>query len=140
MPRNSTQPQEQAAGGHRLGAWLAWLGRPLIAAAGGLRRFARWLWQWILWLREPMIEAIIVLCGWSAILFVFGIFFFVFREGAPFLVHELDLRGFFTTSEWAPTAATPRFGILGLLAGTLSVTALAMALAVPFGLGAAVYV
>jgi phosphate transport system permease protein len=87
-----------------------------------------------------VIEAIIVLCGWSAILFVFGIFFFVFREGAPFLLHGLDLREFFTSTEWAPTAATPRFGILALLAGTLSVTALAMVLAVPLGLGAAVYV
>ncbi|MEX2139986.1 MAG: phosphate ABC transporter permease subunit PstC [Pirellulales bacterium] len=92
------------------------------------------------WLSEPIIESIIWLCGWSAILFVFAIFFFVFREGAPFLINELDLGEFFTTSDWAPTAGEPQYGILGLLTGTLSVTLLAMALAVPFGLGAAVYV
>mgnify|MGYP001282602568 CR=1 FL=1 len=34
-------------------------------------------------LTEPLVEGLIRLCGWSAILFVFAIFFFVFREGAP---------------------------------------------------------
>ena len=34
----------------------------------------------------------------------------------------------------------PQYGILALLVGTLSVTALAMVLAVPLGLGAAVYI
>jgi phosphate transport system permease protein len=91
-------------------------------------------------LGEAIIERIIWLCGWSAILFVFAIFFFIFREGGPFLIQELDLGEFFTTSNWEPTAHNPRFGILGLLMGTLSVTALAMVLAVPLGLGAAIYV
>jgi phosphate transport system permease protein len=98
------------------------------------------LGAWLTWVAEPIIESVIRLCGYSAILFVFAIFFFVFREGAPFLINELDLGEFFTTSNWAPTASVPQYGILGLLTGTLSVTLLAMALAVPFGLGAAVYV
>jgi phosphate transport system permease protein len=101
---------------------------------------ARQASAWLSWLGEPLIESLIWLCGWSAILFVFAIFFFVFREGAPFLVSELDLGEFFLTSNWAPTAKEPSYGILALLAGTLSVTGLAMALAVPLGLGAAVYV
>ncbi len=98
------------------------------------------LGAWFAWVSEPLIESLIWLCGWSAILFVFAIFFFVFREGAPFLIHELDLGEFFTTTDWSPTASEPQYGILGLLTGTLSVTLLAMVLAVPFGLGAAVYV
>ncbi len=95
------------------------------------------------WLRrapEKAIEAVIHLCGWSAIFFVFAIFFFVFREGAPFLFRELDLGEFFTSSNWNPVSATPHYGILGLLAGTVSVTALSMLIAVPLGLGAAIYV
>ena len=40
----------------------------------------------------------------------------------------------------ADLAEPPQFGILALLVGTLAVTALAMLLAVPLGLGAAVYV
>src|SRR5262249_7753001 len=76
---------------------------------------------------EIVIESLIRLCGWSAILFVFGIFFFVFREGAPFLFSNLDFKEFFTSSDWNPVSDTPHYGILGLLAGTVSVSLLAMA-------------
>lgn len=90
---------------------------------------------------ERVIETLIRLCGMSAILFVFGIFFFVFREGSDFLLNQLNLREFFFSAEWYPTSVSnKRYGVLALLAGTAGVTALAMALAVPFGLGAAIYV
>jgi phosphate transport system permease protein len=91
-------------------------------------------------LPEKLIELVIRLCGWSAIFFVFGIFFFVFREGAPLLFGGLDLKEFFTSSNWNPVSETPHYGILGLLAGTASVTVLSMLIAVPLGLGAAIYV
>ena len=90
---------------------------------------------------EPVIEWIIRLCGWSAILFVFSIFFFVFREAAPVLFGKLNLIEFFTSARWQPTSEVrPEYGALALLVGTLAVTALAMLIAVPLGLGAAVYV
>jgi phosphate transport system permease protein len=89
---------------------------------------------------EFTIEAAIRICGWSAIFFVFAIFFFVFREGAPLLV-DLDLKEFFTSVNWRPDSRIrPEFGILALLAGTASVTALAMAISVPAGFAAAIYV
>ncbi|MBU4272165.1 MAG: phosphate ABC transporter permease subunit PstC [Planctomycetes bacterium] len=89
---------------------------------------------------EPGIEWIIRLCGWSAILFVFSIFFFVFREAAPVLFGKLNLIEFFTSTRWQPSSdVRPEYGIVALLVGTVSVTVLAMALAVPLGLGAAVY-
>ncbi len=84
---------------------------------------------------------LIRLCGISAILFVFGIFVFIFREGAPFLLHGFDAREFFFSSQWQPTSEVrPRFGILALLVGTASVTVIAMAFAVPFGLATAVLI
>jgi len=90
---------------------------------------------------EKIIEWIIRLCGISAILFVFGIFFFVFREGAGFLFSGLNIGYFLTSPEWYPTSVShARYGVLALVAGTFSVTFLAMAIAVPFGLGAAIYV
>jgi phosphate transport system permease protein len=90
---------------------------------------------------EPVVEATIRLCGISAIIFVFGIFFFVFREGAGFLFGGLNIGEFFASSAWYPTSIHhKRYGILALIAGTFSVTALSMAIAVPVGLGAAVYV
>ncbi len=90
---------------------------------------------------ESAIEWLIRICGISAILFVFGIFFFVFREGAEFLFGGLDLWQFLTSPEWYPTSVSQkRYGVLALMAGTASVTLLSMAIAVPFGLGAAIYV
>ena len=90
---------------------------------------------------EPLVEGLIRLCGWSAIFFVFAIFFFVFREGAPLLVGTLDLGEFFTSVNWRPDSRIQaQYGILALLAGTASVTALAMILSVPAGLGAAIFV
>jgi phosphate transport system permease protein len=89
---------------------------------------------------EPLMVLLIYACGWSAILFVFFIFLFVFKEGRAMLV-QLDWVEFFTSPNWRPDSdVRPQYGILALLAGTLSVTVLAMLIAVPLGLGAAVYV
>jgi phosphate transport system permease protein len=90
---------------------------------------------------EKGIEALIRTCGISAVVFVFGIFFFVFREGAGFLFTGFNPWEFFTSIEWYPTSQSHvRYGVLALIAGTASVTALAMAIAVPFGIGAAVFI
>lgn len=91
---------------------------------------------------EKAIELLIRICGMSAIIFVFAIFFFVFREGAPFLFDEkFNLWKFLTSTEWYPTSmSNVRYGTFALIAGTLSVTGVAMLIAVPFGLGAAIFV
>ena len=89
---------------------------------------------------EKIIEAIIRLCGISAIVFVFGIFFFVFRESLP-VPGKITLGNFLFNTDWYPTSmSNVRFGIGALVLGTLSVTITAMLIAVPFGLGAAVFV
>jgi phosphate transport system permease protein len=89
-----------------------------------------------------VLEWLIRLCGISAILFVFGIFLFVFREGAGFLFSgKFKISEFLFSIEWYPTSMSHvRYGVLALIVGTGSVTALAMAIAVPFGLGAAVFI
>ncbi len=90
---------------------------------------------------ELVIETVIRLCGYSAVLFVLAIFIFVFREGYEFLANRLDVVQFLTSTEWYPDSnGNKRYGALALIAGTVSVTILAMSLAVPFGLGAAIYV
>jgi phosphate transport system permease protein len=94
----------------------------------------RWL------IGEKIIEALIRLCGISAIVFVFGIFFFVFREALP-VPEKVTLGKLIFSTDWYPTSmSNVRFGIGALILGTLSVTITAMLIAVPFGLGAAVFV
>ena len=98
-------------------------------------------WRVALDRAEPLIELIIRLCGWSAIFFVFAIFFFVFWEAMPALFGGVNLIEFFTSTRWQPSSEVqPEYGILALIVGTVSVTALAMAIAVPLGLGAAVFI
>ena len=90
---------------------------------------------------EAIMEWLIRLCGISSIIFVFGIFFFVFREGADYLFRGLDIVEFFTSPEWYPSSVSKkRYGILALMAGTASVTLLSMMISLPFGLGAAIFV
>jgi phosphate transport system permease protein len=90
---------------------------------------------------EKAIEWLIYACGISAIVFVLGIFVFVFKEAAPILTNEnFSLSEFLFSAEWYPTSeSNKRYGVLAMLAGTMSVTMLAMLIAVPFGLGAAIY-
>jgi phosphate transport system permease protein len=97
--------------------------------------------RWAL-LGEKLLELMIRLSGVSAIVFVLAIFFFVFREALPVLANpRFSLVRFLFSTEWYPTSVSNvRYGTLALTIGTLSVTALAMLIAVPFGLGAAIYV
>jgi phosphate transport system permease protein len=91
---------------------------------------------------EKLLEALIHVSGVSAIVFVLAIFAFVFRVAAPVLVSEhFHILQFLFSPEWYPTSASHvRYGTLALTVGTLAVTALAMVIAVPFGLGAAIFV
>lgn len=92
-------------------------------------------------LGERALEFLIRLCGISSILFVFGIFFFVFREGAGLLFSDFSITKFLFSMEWYPTSqSNVRYGVLALIVGTASVTVTAMLIAVPFGLGAAIFV
>ena len=96
--------------------------------------------QFRLW-RERVIVGLIYLSGVSAIIFVFAIFYFVFREGYPFLRDCFSFKDFFLSEEWYPTSETnKRYGILAMMAGTLSVTIVAMMISVPFGMGAAIFI
>jgi phosphate transport system permease protein len=90
---------------------------------------------------EPAIQLSIKLSGWSAILFVTAIFFFIFREAGPIL-GRVNWGEFFFANDWVPNPAsgnTPKYGAAAMIYGTLAVTVLSMIIAVPLGLGAAVY-
>jgi phosphate transport system permease protein len=93
-------------------------------------------------LREALIEAVIRLCGVSATIFVIGIFLFVCREALPLRNnHAFHLSEFLFSDQWYPTSElTKRYGVLAMIAGTFSVTLLAMLMAAPLGMGAAIYI
>jgi phosphate transport system permease protein len=93
------------------------------------------------WIWDRVARIAIFIGGISAILFVIAIFVFVAQQGLGFALFELDLPTFFTSPAWRPTSEPePQFGALALIAGTASVTGFAMLVAVPFSLGAAIYI
>jgi len=110
---------------------------PTPAAAVARPRRPAWAVQ-----GERALEALIRLSGVSAIVFVLAIFFFIFREAAPVLFSPgFKLSEFLFSTQWFPTSVSHvRYGTLALTIGSFSVTGVAIALAVPFGLGAAIYV
>lgn len=52
---------------------------------------------------------------------------------------EIRVLDFLTGQRWAPTFSDPDFGVVPLITGTLWTTFIGLLIAVPFGLGAAVY-
>jgi phosphate transport system permease protein len=86
--------------------------------------------------REYVITRAIKASGYSAIVFVALIFFFLLREGLPAL-SEVPLAGLFS-QRWYPIENY--FGILPLITGSLIVTVGAMLIAIPFGIGTAVFI
>jgi len=93
------------------------------------------------WFVDKAFQLIVFVAGISAIVFIFGIFIFIAREGLGFILGSFDAVEFFTSPRWMPTSrSNPTFGALALILGTASVTGLAMAVAVPFSLGAAIYI
>jgi phosphate transport system permease protein len=86
--------------------------------------------------QEFIITRAIKASGYSAIVFVALIFFFLLREGLPTLA-EVSLPNLFST-RWYPIE--DYFGIIPLITGSLIVTVGAALIAIPFGIGTAVYI
>lgn len=76
--------------------------------------------------------------AFTSLIFLLGIIVVLFREGMPVLLSVNPLK-FLTGMHWYPTYDPPEFGILPLIAGSVSVTVGAMVCAVPLGIGTALY-
>ena len=87
-------------------------------------------------LAEKFITLLIKLTGYSAILFVLLIFYFLLSSGLAALT-EVPISNLIST-RWYPSEEY--YGILPLLGGSLIVTLGASVIAIPFGIGTAVYI
>ena len=109
-------------------------------AAGRQTRLAADDRRDLAWYVDKAVQIIIFAAGVSAIVFIIGIFFFITQQGFGFISDRLEPAEFFGSTEWRPTSEKPTYGILALIVGTASVTGLAMLVAVPFSLGAAIFI
>lgn len=88
--------------------------------------------------KEFLIEASLFLSAASSIFITLGIVIVLFYESYGFFV-EVPIVEFLTGKEWTPLFAEPKFGVLPLVTGTLLTTAIALSVALPLGLIAAIY-
>jgi phosphate transport system permease protein len=86
--------------------------------------------------REFVLELLVRLCGYSAILFVLLIFLFLLLEGLPSIA-EIPLSSLLGP-RWYPIEEM--YGLLPLILGSVIVTLGAALIAVPLGLAAAVFI
>ncbi|NLI95623.1 MAG: ABC transporter permease subunit, partial [Synergistaceae bacterium] len=81
---------------------------------------------------------VISLVAMTGITIMVFILFFLVRESFPIL-RETTLLHILTGKEWYPTYDPPAFGMLPLIAGSISVTLLSALLAIPLSLGLAIF-
>ena len=89
------------------------------------------------WMESAM-HAALWLCAAASVFTTVGIVLILLVESQQFF-GKVSVIEFLTGTTWAPHANPPRFGILPLACGTFLVAAGAAVIAIPLGLGAAIY-
>jgi phosphate transport system permease protein len=89
--------------------------------------------------KEAAIKAFFFTCGILAILVLAGIFLTLLTTAVP-AFREIKLSEFLGNTRWDPTSPEKaEYGLLSMIVSTLMVTAGALLLAVPIGIGVAAY-
>lgn len=88
--------------------------------------------------RERLIKYLFAALAFSSLAFLAGIVLVLFMEGLP-VFRTVGPLAFLTGRNWYPTASPPEFGVLPLVLGSLWVTAGALLICVPLGVGSALY-
>ena len=88
--------------------------------------------------RDRVVEAVLLACGLVAVFTTVAIVFILVKESIAFFDH-VTLWEFLTGTTWTPLFADAKYGILPLIAGTLTVTGVALLVAIPLGTLIAIY-
>jgi phosphate transport system permease protein len=88
--------------------------------------------------RDRIVEFVLLLAGLVAVFTTVAIVFILFYESSYFFDH-VSVKDFLTDTMWTPLFADARYGIMPLVAGTLTVTAVAILVAIPVGTIIAIY-
>ena len=87
---------------------------------------------------EDVIKGVLFVCALISVATTVGIVIALFVPAFEFF-QEIPIRDFLTGTNWAPLFEPAHFGVLPLVGGTLLVTGIASLVAMPLGLGAAIY-
>ncbi|MCK4307723.1 phosphate ABC transporter permease subunit PstC [candidate division WOR-3 bacterium] len=89
-------------------------------------------------MKKNFIERLLPIFALLTWVFLFGIMLILFIEGTP-IFKSVPIFRFIFGRHWYPVHEPPEFGILPLICGSLMVTVGALIIAIPFGLGCAIY-
>ncbi|SDG30688.1 phosphate ABC transporter membrane protein 1, PhoT family [Methanolobus vulcani] len=90
-------------------------------------------------IKEKGIESLLFAAGATAVIALFLLCIFLFREGA-LLFENYPVSSFLTDTKWLPTATKPQYGLLPLLLGSFVVTVGSILFSVPLGIASAIYI
>lgn len=88
--------------------------------------------------KEKLIKVLLSMFAGVSVLTTIGIIAVLLSESVGFF-REVSIVEFLTGTEWTALFSNPKFGVLPLVAGTLIVTAIGCIIAIPLGLGSAIY-
>ena len=88
--------------------------------------------------REKAIESVLLLAACVSVFTTLGIVYILLKESLSFF-SNVPLWDFLTDTQWTPLFSDAHFGIMVLLAGTLTSSAVALAIAIPLGTIIAIY-
>ncbi|MEE9331989.1 MAG: phosphate ABC transporter permease subunit PstC [Methylophilaceae bacterium] len=89
-------------------------------------------------IKERVIEFVLMLCALSAVFTTIAIVAILLYESYTFFQH-VSIVDFLTDTQWTPLFEDAHYGILPLVSGTLTISAVALAFAIPVGTVAAIY-
>ena len=101
-----------------------------VAGLGVKRRRFRW--------KEEVIRAVLFLCAILSVATTLSIVAVLAREALTFF-EDVSLREFLLGTQWTPLLKPRSFGVLPLVCGTMLIVAGAGLIALPVGLGTAIY-
>jgi len=87
---------------------------------------------------EDVVKGVLAVCALISVATTIGIVIALFVPAFEFF-QEISVVDFLTGTNWSPLFEPAHFGVLPLIGGSLLVTALAALVAIPLGLGSAIY-
>ena len=89
--------------------------------------------------KEKLFRAITYTASLFVLVFLLSIIISIFKEGIP-IFRAIGIKDFLAGLAWYPTHEPPEFGVATLIIGSLIVTLGALVIAIPLGVGAAIYI
>jgi len=89
-------------------------------------------------MRERLIELVLLSAALVSVFTTVGIVYILVKESVTFFQH-VPISQFLTDTQWTPLFDDAHFGIMVLLSGTLTSSAVALAIAIPLGTIIAIY-